>query len=200
MVVPLNRHITKTVLVTDIFGVTPALNNLSKELGNALIIDPYQGKLMDFIDEQSAYDYFSKHIGLDQYLKLFQAEIKEHANIKTLIGFSVGATILWRYSATVNNLNADNTPRNNQHIIGFYGGQIRHFVDLHPQISIELIFPRSEPHFAINQLIKQLSPVKNVSIIHCDYKHGFMNSHSTNYNPLAYQCYLDKLRAKCQYN
>ena len=85
-----------TVLVADIWGLTPALHKLGKELGDALIIDPYQGKQMDFINEQSAYDYFSKHIGLDQYLKLFQAKIEEISDVKTLIGFSVGASVLWR--------------------------------------------------------------------------------------------------------
>ena len=98
------------------------------------------------------------------------------------------------YASTINDLRTKNNSLNNQHVIGFYGGQIRHFVDLQPQISIELIFPQFEPHFSVKMLVNQLQSEENLSITQCHYLHGFMNSNSTNFNALAYQYYLNKLK------
>lgn len=178
-----------TALVADIFGVTPALKKLGKQLNNALIIDPYQGKNMGFADEETAYQYFIKNVGLDNYLALLKSALKEQPNIQILIGFSVGATTLWRYAGTCYDIG----PINVKKIIGFYGGQIRQYLDLIPKVPVELIFPQSEIHFSVSKLIEGLPENEHLSVSRCDYLHGFMNERSTNYHPEAYQYYLDKL-------
>mgnify|MGYP000412717525 FL=1 len=52
------------VLVSDIFGKTPALVTLAKKLNANMIVDPYSGVDMAFNSEQQAYEYFIQHSGL----------------------------------------------------------------------------------------------------------------------------------------
>ena len=63
------------VLVSDIFGKTAALKALAEELNAQSIVDPYGGVDMAFKSEQQAYEYFSQHIGLDEYVAILQKVI-----------------------------------------------------------------------------------------------------------------------------
>jgi hypothetical protein len=49
-------------IVTDIFGITPALEELAGAVVSVTaIIDPYSGKEMNFGAESLAYEYFMIH-------------------------------------------------------------------------------------------------------------------------------------------
>jgi len=54
------------ILVSDVFGRTPALVKLGEELNTAIIVDPYDGINMDFKNEAEAYSYFMDNVGLEK--------------------------------------------------------------------------------------------------------------------------------------
>lgn len=168
------------ILVSDVFGKTPALISLSEELNADTIVDPYNGVDMGFKSESDAYSYFTEQVGLDLYLAKLLKVIQSGSTSRTLIGFSIGASAVWRLSEKV--------PSNFvKRAICFYGSQIRHYSELNPGFEVELIFPKSEPHFDVCELQANLSKKQNVKTIKVDYLHGFMNYYSSNYNQVAYQ-------------
>ena len=163
------------ILVSDVFGVTPALLEISRQLQATAIIDPYQGKIMSFKNESDAYSYFMNKVGLKNYLSVLSNKVKLSKKPITLVGFSVGASVVWRLSES-----------KDHNIISqgfcYYGSQIRKFTTINPRFKINLVFPASEPHFDVNELLYLLSNKKNVSTIKVNYLHWFMNLHSENYS------------------
>lgn len=174
------------ILVSDVFGKTPALIKLSEELNAKAIVDPYNGLNMGFKNEAEAYSYFMEQIGLESYLAELRKKIESTHSPSTLIGFSIGASAIWRLSE---NISADVVQR----AICFYGSQIRHFTNVVPQIEIELIFPKSESHFDVLELQASLAKKPNVKTSKIDCLHGFMNYESDNYNQQAYKEMVDLL-------
>jgi dienelactone hydrolase len=171
------------IIVTDVFGVTPALLSLSDKLEVSAIVDPYQGKHMDFNNEADAYSYFVETVGLDNYLASLSQVVESIEHKSTLIGFSVGASVIWRLSQEKGN-----------HLIKeafcFYGSQIRNFTQIEPNFKINMLFPKSEPHFDVVELEKSLSQKVNVNTLKVQYLHGFMNRCSSNYNESGYDEYI----------
>ncbi|AGH81042.1 hypothetical protein PCNPT3_05500 [Psychromonas sp. CNPT3] len=177
------------ILVADIFGKTPALIALSDALGASNILDPYAGVNMDFKSEAEAYSYFMAHVGLDVYFSKLVKITASLTSPSVLVGFSVGASLIWRLSERLS--------LNNIHVgICYYGSQIRHYKEINPAFNIELIFPEKEIHFDVLKLQKILSLKPKVKIIKVNYLHGFMNTHSINYHHFAYIKQLNWLRAK----
>ncbi|EPJ53095.1 MAG: hypothetical protein OFPI_11780 [Osedax symbiont Rs2] len=176
------------VLITDIFGITAHLLKISKQL-NAQIIDPYAGALMHFSDEATAYAYFSNNIGLDCYLDIVSEKFEQLDTVTVAIGFSVGASVLWRYGA-------DDLRGKLQRGYCFYGSQIRNYLQLVPNYPLQLILPKHEPHFSVAQLAADLAGCENLTIIKTEYLHGFMNQCSVNYDHQACQKHLQLLKEK----
>lgn len=58
---------------------------------------------------------------------------------------------------------------------------------------MELIFPKTEPHFHVSEIEDNLSKTPNVKTIRVDYLHGFMNYYSNNYNEQGYREQVDLL-------
>lgn len=174
------------ILVSDIFGVTAALLEISKKLGAYSIVDPYKGRLMEFENEAEAYSYFVNNVGLDSYLATLSKVVASVDDETTLIGFSVGAAIIWQLSERENITNI-------KQAFCFYGSQIRNFPQIEPCFNVNLIFPKSEPHFDVIALQNTLTQKANVETKRVEYLHGFMNYHSTNYNQLGYSKYIDFL-------
>ncbi len=115
------------VIVTDIFGRTPALETLARDIGSvAAIIDPYDKASMNFAAEPLAYEYFMTHVGIFAYKQLIAARLAESARIDLLIGFSVGAAAIWRISGSL-------SPGKIARAVCFYGSQIRHATDMAPE-------------------------------------------------------------------
>ena len=176
------------VLITDIFGITAGLLQISEQL-KAPIIDPYGGALMHFVDETTAYAYFSKNIGLDGFLAIVSAKLEQLDSVTVAIGFSIGASVLWRYAA-------DDNRGKLQRGYCFYGSQIRHYLHLLPNYPLQLILPKYEQHFSVAQLAADLADCENLTIVKTEYLHGFMNQCSVNYDRQACQKQLQQLQAK----
>lgn len=211
----------KIILVADIFGLTPALDDLRASLVNELdnvdkggavnIVDPYNGEFIPFKNENSAYRYFTEHVGLTAFSHLLQAHLttqleqlihsetfvtkaplvqlpKQQPSQILLIGFSIGASAIWhiadRFSDAKNQIIA----------IGYYGSQIRNKLNNTPNFPIHLIFPKQEPHFSVDQLMKKLSRIPRVRLTKVDYAHGFMNKLSSNYNQAGYLEQIKEIR------
>jgi dienelactone hydrolase len=194
----------KLIIVSDVFGKTAALQSLSDTLAEIThnevdIVDPYEGKMMNFAHEQEAYDSFIQHTGLTAYTEKLQAVINRRSEKIILIGFSIGASAIWQLSqlpkenklaqATVGNMMI-------QAAIGFYGSQIRNLTEIEPTFPIALIFPKSEQHFSVNDLMAKLADKKQLTLSQVEHLHGFMNPHSNNYNHKAYLYHCDWLGNK----
>ncbi len=184
-------------LVSDIFGRTPALqaicNTLSKSLPNVKsiqIIDPYNGIQHGFATQDIAYQYFMNNAGLGKYSSILKETLKiEGQNIEPatiLIGFSVGASVIWEISG-------QKSFRHISKAFCFYGSQIRNKKDISPLFDIELIFPKSEPHFDVDDLITFLDTKNHVACKKANGLHGFMNKVSHNFDQKCYSRYLDYL-------
>jgi dienelactone hydrolase len=177
----------RKLIVSDIFGRTEALENLALKLAAQVeIFDAYDAEKMGFKDEAQAYDYFSSKLGLEKYTLILTRFLKSNVEPIQLIGFSVGATAIWRLS--------DNSAL--KHISGavvFYGSQIRNHKDINPLFPIKLIFPHQEQHFSVTELIADLIEKDKVTIEHVNFQHGFMNCHSNNFDQLGFKQYLQTL-------
>ena len=57
------------------------------------------------------------------------------------------------------------------------------------------MFPKSESHFDVAELMKKLEVKPNVNIAQVEYLHGFMNKHSINFNNVGYQEHIALLRS-----
>ncbi|WP_019027736.1 hypothetical protein [Colwellia piezophila] len=176
------------ILISDIFGLTPALLKLKDELAATTIVDPYQGEYMDFDTEAEAYACFTSTVGLDSYVTAIGKVLASLDSKVTLIGFSVGAAAIWRLS--VNNEN-----NNIKQAFCFYGSQIRNFSKIEPCFEIHLVFPKTESHFDVWALNNTLAKKPNVFTSQVEYLHGFMNYYSDNFNQVGYNKYLAKLRS-----
>jgi len=177
------------ILVSDVFGRTPALVKLGEELNTAIIVDPYDGINMDFKNEAEAYSYFMDNVGLEKYLSKL-LEVTRTISLDTiLIGFSIGASVIWKLSGNplVKSISCG---------ICYYGSQIRNFKEVNPLFEVELIFPKMETHFDVLQLQSELCKKQKVKTSKVDYLHGFMNFYSSNYNKVAYWEQLNYLRLK----
>ena len=174
------------ILVSDVFGVTPALLAISEKLGSCTIVDPYNGQIMAFQNEAEAYSYFVKEIGLDNYLSGLLQAVESIKHQVTLIGFSVGASIIWRLSEKEGNDFI-------KQAFCYYGSQIRNFTQIKPRFKVCLVFPKSEPHFDIVELQKKLCRKANVKTENVEYLHGFMNYYSNNYNSFGCREHINLL-------
>ncbi len=176
-----------SIILADVFGRTPALIALAQSIGAIKIIDPYQGRMMGFTDEAQAYQYFVDKVGIDAYLDSVSYELSELSKPSTMIGFSVGASVLWRLSQSYQG-------KYIKRAIGFYGSQIRHDLHITPMFAVQLILPKFEPHFAIEQLAQVVESKPLVSVLKTDYLHGFMNKCSVNFDELGYQEHIKQLK------
>ena len=125
------------IVVSDIFGKTPALITLAEDIGAMTIIDPYNGVDMGFENESKAYAYFVEHIGFEHYFSLLQNKLQNQLlnsidDMNVLVGFSIGASAIWKLS---DNPEIENIQRG----ICYYGSQIRNLTTVTPHFNIELI-------------------------------------------------------------
>jgi len=177
-----------TIIVSDVFGLTPALKTFANEVKASAILDPYCGQTMGFKNEEEAYTFFITRIGLESYLSVLSSFLDNQETDIILIGFSIGASIIWNLSGQT---------LNNQRInkgICFYGSQIRNFTKIQPQFPIQMILPSYEPHFNIKSLAHQLANKEHTQVSQSKYLHGFMNKYSVNFNQTGYEQQLATLK------
>jgi len=187
----MSDSLIKIFLVSDIFGLTPALeticNKLSKVSPDLQIIDPYNGVNHKFETQTHAYEYFMDRVGLKKYQDILTNKLTQYEQDIVLIGFSVGASAIWKISHQP-------SLKHVQKAFCFYGSQIRQNIHIHPIFDIELIFPKQEPHFNVDELINLLHKKALVTCIKTNGLHGFMNELSTDFNPDFYKDFIQHLR------
>ena len=170
------------LLVTDIFGNCSALQPLLQAITAAgdvvTIIDPYQGKLQCFADEAEAYQVYSSQCGHDAYAAFVEQALAQPCTLA--LGFSAGATALWRA------LGASNARQITWAVL-FYPGQIHQYLAVTPKLPVQVVFGHSEPHFAVAAICKELSQNPGITAEHTAYGHGFMNPASKAFDSEGYQ-------------
>lgn len=175
------------IIVSDIFGRTESLEKISDSLpGIAEIFDPYDSVSMAFNTEQEAYSCFISEVGLANYKDKLKAYLLNIEGPVSLLGFSVGASAIWKLSEDQKNQNISGS-------VCFYGSQIRNYTQIVPKYPVQLVFPSHEDSFSVSELITQIKIHKRVKIHQAPYRHGFMNFYSPNFNPIAYAQYLKAL-------
>ena len=180
------------IIVSDIFGKTPAVEEIARSLpGQTDILDPYGSKFMNFEDESRAYEYFTSEVGLENYAANLAGRIRAERKTVCLIGFSVGASAVWLVSSKkiASRISSG---------ICFYGSQIRKYTQIEPGFPIQMVLPESEPHFSVKELAEHIGQKRNVTIYPSDFLHGFMNSYSENFNRKAYDFYMQWLCEEIQ--
>ncbi|HEX5792093.1 MAG TPA: dienelactone hydrolase family protein [Rheinheimera sp.] len=173
------------LLLTDIFGQCAGLKRLLTDLGQAgamvEIIDPYQGKPQQFADEEQAYAAYTAECGHNAYAAIAVQALQSCSQPFDLaIGFSAGATALWRALADVDS-------KQLKQAVLFYPGQIHQHLMLNPKVPVQVIFGHSEPHFAVADICTQLQQKPGVSAVSTTYAHGFMNPASKAFDSTGYQ-------------
>ncbi|MDP2715209.1 dienelactone hydrolase family protein [Rheinheimera sp.] len=182
----MHKHL---VIVSDIFGRCAGLNRLAQDLAatsavQIQLIDPYQGAVQHFADEQQAYAAYSTQCGHDIYTgQVMQALQTAPQPFALAIGFSAGASALWRALA-------DTTVTRVKQAVLFYPGQIHQQLALAPEIPLDIIFGQHEPHFAVADICAQLQQKPGVSAVTTPYAHGFINPASKAFSEAGYQQYL----------
>ena len=177
----------QNIIISDVFGITEALEQIASSLSGATdILDPYNSINMDFNNEGEAYSCFTSEVGLDKYADTLKECIQSFSERLNLIGFSVGASAIWKISTQTKLKSISSATC-------FYGSQIRHYRNLYPTFPIKLIVPATEEHFSVSELITDLSGRKNIQIQQVPFVHGFMNSHSRNYDQDGYNQFIHRL-------
>jgi len=180
------------LVVSDVFGRTNALLDMVNQFeGSVDIFDPYGLQQIQFEDEAEAYHFFISNVGFETYVENLQQKVLSYSEDLYLIGFSVGASAIWKMSAN-NDLN------HIERAICFYGSQIRFYTNLKVNFPIQLILPSHEKHFSISELISEISDITNVKIIKTSYEHGFMNRLSENYDQAGYDKYIGLIIESCK--
>ena len=182
------------LILTDIFGLCKSLDVLVMEIEkqNTIvnIIDPYDKKRHTFATEKEAYATFLEACGHDAYL----AKTKETLSIMqpTLcIGFSIGASVLWRLSAWEG--------LRDTKLLCFYPSQIRYYLDIHPQVQTDVIFPHSEDSFDVHVVSEKIQCHDLVQTKVTAWSHGFMNRCSVAYNQVAQRWGVDLIAKEIKY-
>ncbi|WP_020583967.1 dienelactone hydrolase family protein [Endozoicomonas elysicola] len=177
----------KRLIVSDIFGLTAALEELISLIpGNVELVDPYDGKNMGFTSESEAYNCFCSEVGLNAYTNKLAEKIAISDHQVSLLGFSVGASAIWKFSEKPAASRVSGA-------VGFYGSQIRHDSHIEPAFPMYLVFPKEEKHFAVSELIDVVEKKQHVELLRSDFLHGFMNPHSSNYHDSAFLYFLRAL-------
>ncbi len=186
----LSNSKNSVLIVSDIFGMSAAFLSLLKDISIidiAVVISPYEHVQTYFENEQQAYQCFQDNGGMDAYILSVAESLKSNSGIKKIVGFSAGAAAIYSVMS--------NLTKNDIQLTLFYPGQIRHFLNLHPSSPCHIIFPESESHFLLPDIIKVLKKQSNIKVEQNIYQHGFMNKDSKSFDLTAYNYYCQMLRA-----
>ncbi|GAB2910502.1 dienelactone hydrolase family protein [Rheinheimera gaetbuli] len=184
---------THVLVLSDIFGLCAGLERLLADLNQAgavvQVLDPYQGTRMQLADEAQAYTAYGAQCGHDAYAAIATQALQNNVQpIDLAIGFSAGATALWRALAKVDASVV-------KQAVLFYPGQIHNHIILSPKVPTQVIFGHSEPHFDVTDICTQLQQKSAVTSISTGFAHGFMNPVSKAFNAAGCQQYLAVLQA-----
>ena len=176
------------LIVTDIFGNTPAIASLQRHLGlPCLIVSPFdEGFCVD--NEQRAYQAFLAQGGVQAYANKLKQALIGRTGIQHVIAFSAGASAWWLAEA------AQAKPVDS--ITLFYGSRIRDHLDIQTNANVHFVFAEHENAFKPAQLVKQLRERGYHAEIAIGSKHGFMNPYSAGFSLKTQTHYLGLLSEK----
>lgn len=172
------------LVATDIHGCTNALRAQLSTLGEPIIASPWSGDGRPYANEQQAVAAFHENDGLSVYERKIAELVDGRAVF--LIGFSVGATTLWRYVAS-----AQCNP--GCRAVLYYGSRIRDFVGLRPRCPTSLVFAEHEASFDPATIVPALARSDVDCTVMRGTRHGFMNPASPNYRADIARDQLERL-------
>lgn len=178
-----------TVLIaTDVFGNTPAIASLSRQLrASCLIVSPFEADFQ-VQTEQQAYQAFLASGGVAAYARKIRALIEQQSQLKHFIGFSIGASAWWMD-------NADCAAQLTTATL-FYGSRIRNYLDLPSHCPTHFVFAEHEAAFQVSQVVKSLQQRGHQAEIALGCRHGFMNPYSSGFSLKTQTRYLELLATK----
>lgn len=183
------------LIVTDVFGHTPAIDSLARQLAvDATIISPFADPARQFRSEQEAYQAFIAGGGIARYTEKITHVLGQAAiPFQLALGFSVGASALWLSVAESRENNVSANIPGIRNAVLFYGSRIREYRMLRPTCPVRLIFAEQEAAFEPAGLVQDLRQRGHPAEIRPGSKHGFMNAYSRGYCVQSYTRYLDEL-------
>ncbi len=177
----------KILIAADIHGVTDALRAMLTPVAEqALFLSPWPSELCPYTEEQEAVAAFLGQNGMVSYTEKIAAAAEGQPAF--LIGFSVGASAAWLYSASEHC-----HPSSVASL--FYGSRIRDYADLQPRCAVTAIFAEREPSFSPPRLVTSISHGVVRAAIEEGTSHGFMNPLSANFAPRQCSVHVQKLAA-----
>ena len=176
----------KTIIASDIYGLTPALATLAGQLDRqAVVLSPWDGEGCPFATEQEAHTAFVAGEGVAGYAARITAAAGEEPAF--LVGLSAGASALWLHAA-----GAECHP--DSRAVLFYGSRIRNHLGLRPRCPVQAIFAEHEAAFDPKTIIAQIVS-ESVSVhIEPGTAHGFMNPLSPGFCGEASRKYGEMVR------
>lgn len=179
---------TSILIITDIFGNTPAIASLQRYLGQpCLVVSPFES---DFSvdNEQQAYQAFLAAGGVHAYSLKVRSLVQQQPQLQHVIGFSAGASAWWlscaKHARTINSATL------------FYGSRIRDHLDIQSACETHFIFPEHENAFQPSVLAHALRQRGHQAEIAVGTKHGFMNPYSAGFSLKTQTRYLEVLSNK----
>lgn len=180
----------RTIIAADIHGVSAELRSMVEPVvSGADFLSPWDTELCPFKSEQEAVAAFISRDGIESYAEKISATANHEPAY--IIGFSVGASAAWLYSASNNcNLNSAATL--------FYGSRIRDYASLVPKIKVTAIFAETERSFSPEQLARTIARDNVHTSIASGTFHGFMNPRSASFAPAQCLAHLQKLAVELE--
>lgn len=163
------------LLATDIFGHTPEVQALARQLGGtARIVSPYGHERPRFASEMEAYAGFTSRTSIAGYAEQLRETLRER-RVDLAVGFSVGASALWLCLA-------ESGPWLPGRAELYYGSRIREHALLRPCCPTRVIFAAQEASFDPLELTQRLHACGVEALVIPGSAHGFMNPLSAGYD------------------
>jgi Dienelactone hydrolase and related enzymes len=168
------------ILLHEIYGVNSHMRAAAAALaaqGFAVCCPDLLGTVYGYEQMAAAYTHYMRvgfNAACDQVTELARDLAERHKRIY-LVGYSAGATVAWRCSAS--NLFAGT--------VGYYGSRIRDFLAVAPACPVLLLFPRQEESFSVAALTGALAAKDRVRVHVLGGRHGFADCYSPHFDAAA---------------
>lgn len=175
----------KTLVITDLYGITAELKALLAPLGDSLqYLSPWLGEGCPFPDEGGAHRAFIAEEGFAAYVRRIERACGGEPAF--LFAFSVGATAAWLHACS-----GEAHPESSA--VLFYGSRIREHAQRVPKFPLEAIFAEREAAFEPRELVLSLNRARFDARIVPGTAHGFMNPCSPNYDADIAARWIDEI-------
>lgn len=173
------------VVVADIHGTHAALRTQLAVLGQPLVVSPWPGEGRPAGTEQEVVAAFHQQDGLARFERKIAEAVGDVPAL--LLGFSVGASALWRYVASAH-------CHPNSLAVLYYGSRIRDHAELVPRCRTTICFAEHEASFEPEVLAARLRRPGVVCEVVRGARHGFMNPASCNFHAELAREHCGRLR------